>query len=69
MIVGMLKREDLHFNLLQQIITQMKLLMVFFCILTMSCSKEFKPETIKLSRYSVHILAGGRCFVNILSDW
>lgn len=49
----------------------MKLLLLIFCIFTISCSYEdkliAKAEPIKLSTYSVHLLAGEERIVDILS--
>lgn len=48
----------------------MKLLFLIFCIFTISCSNEDKLncESIELSSNSIHILAGEKRTVYILSD-
>ena len=49
---------------------QVKLLFLIFCIFTISCSNEDKLncESIELSSNSIHILAGEKRIVYILSD-
>ena len=49
---------------------QVKLLFLIFCIFTISCSNEDKLncEPIELSSNSIHILAGEKRIVYILSD-
>lgn len=51
---------------------QMRLSILTFCIFVISCSNGDGPtthtESIKLSTYSVHLLAGEQRIVNILSQ-